>query len=139
MPGEKMSEAENVVLFDGVCNLCHGAVNFIIDRDPDRLYRFASLQSDAGRSILARYNVDPTRTDSVVLVRNNKAYAKSRAALEITRKLSGLWPILYIFIVVPPFISDVVYDFVARNRYRWFGRQESCRMPGPELKHRFIG
>lgn len=132
-----------IVLFDGVCNLCNGAVNFIIDRDKPGNFRFAALQSERASALLVQQGAkalapgaDP---DSIVLLEGGKLYEHSTAALRIARRLSGLWPALYyLFIWVPRPIRDWVYRFIARNRYRWFGKADACRMPTPALKARFL-
>ena len=126
-----------VILFDGVCNLCNSSVNFVIDRDSKRKFRFAALQSKFGEELKQELGRD-LDLDSVLLYRNSRLLDKSDAALEIARQLSGLWPILYVFKIVPKFIRDKVYDFIARNRYRWFGKEESCRIPTPELRSLFV-
>lgn len=128
----------DVILFDGVCNLCSAAVDFILDRDPAGNFAFASLQSDAGQEILSHYGLSTDNFNSVVLVKDGKVYQKSRAALEIAAKLNGAWPLLQAFKVVPGFIRNGVYDFIGSNRYRIFGKQESCRFPTPELRSRFL-
>ncbi|MGH7438505.1 MAG: thiol-disulfide oxidoreductase DCC family protein [Polyangiaceae bacterium] len=129
-----------VVLFDGVCNLCNGAVNFWIDRDPRSLLRFASLQSPAGRELLARagHPVPAGDPESIVLVERGRVYQRSGAALRIARHLSGGWPLLWGLLVVPWPLRDLVYLWVAANRYRWFGKAEVCRVPTPALRARFI-
>jgi predicted DCC family thiol-disulfide oxidoreductase YuxK len=129
---------QDVLLFDGVCNLCNGAVNFIIDHDPRGHFKFAALQSDFGQEKLAELGFNTEQFDSLVLLSEDKVYTKSTAALRIAKKLSGLYPLLYIFIVVPPFIRHAVYDLIGRNRYRWWGKEDSCRMPTPELRQRFV-
>mgnify|MGYP003632315635 FL=1 len=132
------NQDHDILLFDGVCNLCNGAVTFIIDRDPKKHFKFAALQSDFGQSKLKELGFNQEEFDSLVLLSNGKVYRKSSAALRIAKKLKGLWPLLYIFIVIPPFIRHGVYDIIGKNRYKWFGKQDSCRMPTPELKQRFI-
>lgn len=131
-------ENKDVLLFDGVCNLCNGAVNFIIDRDPRQHFRFAALQSDFGQEKLGELGFNTEEFDSLVLLSQGKVYKKSTAALRIARKLNGLWPLLYIFMIVPPFIRHWVYDLIGKNRYRWWGKRDSCRMPTPELRQRFV-
>jgi predicted DCC family thiol-disulfide oxidoreductase YuxK len=128
-----------VILFDGVCNLCNGAVQFVIKRDTSGTFRFASLQSAAAAALVGPMGKNPADLDSILLVHKGKVYQKSRAALEIARRMRGAWPLLYGLVIIPPFIRDAVYNWVARNRYRWFGRQESCMVPSPELKSRFLG
>ncbi len=128
----------SIVLFDGYCTLCNGFVNFIIDRDPCDRFRFASLQSDVGQALLKEHGFGESTLESVVLIENDQIYTRSSAAIRIIRHLSGLWSVLVIFLIVPRPIRDWVYGFVARNRYRWFGKLESCRIPTPELLNRFI-
>jgi predicted DCC family thiol-disulfide oxidoreductase YuxK len=128
-----------IILFDGVCNLCQWAVRFIIERDPGAIFRFASLQSEVGQRLLAEHGLtispDP---DSIVLIAGGRAYTHTDAALRIARRLSGPWPLLWVFIGLPRALRDPVYRFIARNRYRWFGRQETCWMPTPALRARFL-
>ncbi len=127
-----------VILFDGVCNLCNGSVEFIINRDRMGEFRFASLQSDTAKHLISKLDIPNDTMDSIILVENNKQYFKSSAVLHICRKLGGLWPLLYIFILVPVSIRDYFYDIVARNRYRWFGKRENCMVPSKELESRFL-
>lgn len=127
----------DVILFDGVCNFCNASINFVIDRDAARRFRFASLQSDFGQRLLAENNRQLTDFDTVLLLRDGKLYKKSDAALEIARYLKG-WSWLYLFRVVPRFIRDFFYDIIAKNRYRLFGKSESCRIPTPEEKKLFV-
>lgn len=133
-----MMEGKHIVLFDGVCNLCNGAVLFIIKRDKKDRFRFAALESDLGKELLARHNIDPSKIDSIVLISGDSAFAKAGAALRIAKYLTGLWPLLYSLVIIPKFIADAVYDFIARNRYKWFGKKESCMIPTPELKSKFL-
>jgi predicted DCC family thiol-disulfide oxidoreductase YuxK len=127
-----------IIYFDGVCNLCNSSINFIIDWDPDRYFRYAPLQSESGQAFLERIGKSQSDFDSILLSEGENWYYKSTAALRIARKLSGGWPLLYGFIIIPPFLRNVVYDIIARNRYRWFGRQDECRIPTPELKSLFL-
>lgn len=131
----------SIVLFDGVCNLCNGAVLFIIDRDPRGRFQFAPLQSDLAVELLRSLGQDVPEagSDSIVLIEDGRAYQRSAAALRIAKNLSGLWPVLAAGLVVPRVVRDWVYDLVARNRYRWFGREEACRVPSPALRERFLG
>jgi predicted DCC family thiol-disulfide oxidoreductase YuxK len=126
---------QGIILFDGVCNLCNGAVTFIIDRDRDAYFTFAPLQSDTARELLGE---EAERLESIVLVEDGKHYTESTAALRIARRLRGPWPLLYGFIIVPRGLRDRVYRFIAANRYRWFGKTDSCRLPTPELRKRFL-
>ena len=135
---DSIDEIKNpLILFDGVCNLCNSSINFVIDRDKDQRFRFASLQSDLGQAIIARYR-GKLDLDSVVLYQNGQILEKSDAALAIASKLSGLWPMLGIFRIIPGPLRDVVYDWIAKNRYKWFGKKDSCRIPTPELKSLFL-
>lgn len=127
-----------IVLFDGVCNLCNGAVNFIIDRDPTNLFVFASLQSDVGSELLRKHKIDPTVTDSIVLIEEGRASVRSTAALRIVRHLKGLWPILSALIIIPRPFRDLVYRGIANRRYKWFGKRETCRLPTAEERFRFL-
>ncbi|KWW21705.1 MULTISPECIES: thiol-disulfide oxidoreductase DCC family protein [Peribacillus] len=127
-----------VILFDGDCNFCDASVQFIIKRDPKGLFHFASLQSEAGQELLKKYDV-PADIDSMVLIEKDQAHYKSSAALRISRRLQGAWKLCYGFIVVPSFIRNMVYDFIAKNRYKWFGKkEESCMLPSPSVRKRFL-
>jgi len=128
----------SIILFDGVCNLCNSSVNFIIDHDKKNDFRFASLQSDAGQNLLKKFDLNTKDFDSIILVENGKHYERSSAVLKIVKEFPGLWKLLYVFIVVPPPVRDFVYDIIADNRYKWFGKKESCRVPTPELKEKFL-
>ncbi len=127
-----------IILFDGVCNFCNASVNFIIAHDKKNHFKFAAIQSKIGEGLLKKYNIDESITDSAVLIENNKSYIKSAAVLRITKHLNGLYPLLYLLIIIPPFIRDGVYDFISRNRYKWFGKKESCMIPTDEMKSKFI-
>jgi len=109
---------QSIILFDGVCNLCNGAVQFVIKRDKYNQFLFASLQSEEGKKILADNNFYDNKMNSFLLVENGKVYDHSTAALRVSKKLKGLWPMLYGFIIVPRFIRDGVYAFIAKNRYQ---------------------
>jgi predicted DCC family thiol-disulfide oxidoreductase YuxK len=128
-----------IVLFDGVCNLCNGSVQFILKRDSQARFRFASLQSEAGRSLLVQHGLDPEALSSVVVIEGGRVWQESSAALRIARHLPGLWKLLRVFLVIPRPLRDAVYRLIARNRYRWFGKTETCWLPTPELKGRFLG
>ncbi|WP_405201925.1 thiol-disulfide oxidoreductase DCC family protein [Dokdonia sp. LLG6352-1] len=129
---------KKIILFDGVCNLCNGAITFIIQRDKKDLFRYAPLQSEIGKELAAKHHIDLDKVDSIILVTEDKAYAKSTAALRIAKHLSAGWPLLAVFLILPKFLRDAVYDFIARNRYRWFGKKEACMIPTPELKSKFL-
>lgn len=128
----------NLLLFDGVCNLCTGSVRFIIPRDPQGNIHFASLQSDAGQKILSDYGLSTEDFDTMVFVQDGKAYLRSDAVLKIAGYLRWPWSMLRAFLWVPRFIRDWFYLRVARSRYRWFGKSESCMIPTPEIKSRFL-
>lgn len=129
----------DTVFFDGVCNLCNGAVQFIIRHDKKSMYRFASLQSDFAKDILNKYQINITEPpQSILLLRNGKIYSESSAALRIAQKLGGSWKLLSVFLIIPEFIANGMYRFVARNRYKWFGKRDSCMIPTPELRDRFL-
>jgi predicted DCC family thiol-disulfide oxidoreductase YuxK len=127
-----------IVLFDGVCNFCNGSVNFIIDRDAARRFRFASLQSEAGQALLRSFGMRTRDFDTIVLVENGRACTRSSAALRIARQLGGWWSLFTVLFAIPPFLRDAVYDIFASNRYRWFGKAETCRVPTPESRERFL-
>ena len=128
----------SVVLFDGVCNFCNSSVNWIIARDRRSAFRFAALQSPAGERMQREYGLDPSALDTLVLVQGDRVYRRSGAALRIVRRLRWPWPALFGLIAVPAFIRDFVYDFLARHRYRWFGRKDECMVPTPEVRERFL-
>ncbi|MFJ7935221.1 thiol-disulfide oxidoreductase DCC family protein [Sporosarcina sp. NPDC096371] len=129
---------KRIVLFDGDCNFCDSSVQFIIKRDPVGHFLFTSLQSDKGVELSKQYSIPPD-VDSLVLIENGKVFTRSSAALRIAKKLDGLWHLLFLFILVPRKIRDTVYDYVAKNRYKWFGKkEESCMLPPPEMRKRFI-
>jgi predicted DCC family thiol-disulfide oxidoreductase YuxK len=126
-----------VILFDGVCNFCNSSVQFIIKRDPKGIYQFTSLQSDVGQKLLKEHEV-PVELDSFIYIENEKIYFKSTAAVKVCRNLNGLWKLLYIFIIVPRPLRDVMYGVIARNRYKWFGKRDACMIPSPEQRKRFL-
>ena len=128
----------SIILFDGVCNLCNSSVNFIIDHDKKNDFRFASLQSEAGQDLLKKFHLNVKDFDSIILIENGKHYQRSSAVLKIVKKFPGLWKLLYLFIIFPPPVRDFVYDIIAANRYKWFGKKDSCRVPTPELKEKFL-
>lgn len=132
------SDKYQIILFDGVCNFCNSSINFIIDHDPEKHFKFAPLQSDFGQKTLLRFNKNTEDFDSVILLKNNQLYQKSEAALEITQYLSGFWKYLVVFKILPTFILNFFYDIIAKNRYRIFGKSDTCRMPTSNLKERFL-
>lgn len=132
-----VSSSHDIILFDGVCNLCNGAVQFILKRDKYQRFLFASLQSSVGQQKLKDYQLSE-KSDTILLLSAHRVFDKSNAALEIAKHLSGLWPLLYALKVVPRFIRDAVYSWIAKNRYRFFGKRDVCMLPTPELKSRFL-
>jgi predicted DCC family thiol-disulfide oxidoreductase YuxK len=127
-----------IILFDGVCNLCNGFVQFVIRRDPKAVFKFAPLQGEFGNSIRAKQNAGTKELKTVILFQNNKIYTRSTAALQIIKQLESPLKWLYGFIIVPLFIRDGVYNLVSRNRYKWFGKKDECMVPTPELAARFL-
>ena len=136
MPENKLNQS--LILFDGVCNLCNSSVQFVIARDKTNHFVFAPLQSQYAKTLLVKHKLSPITINSIVLVEAGKAYIKSTGALKIAKHLSGFWPIMYLFIIVPPFVRNAVYDIVAKNRYKWFGKMDKCMLPTPEIKDKFI-
>jgi predicted DCC family thiol-disulfide oxidoreductase YuxK len=126
-----------IILFDGVCNFCNSSVNFVIKRDKKAYFKFAPLQSELAEKLLGKPISE--MPDSVVLIENNKVHYKSTAALMIAKKLDGLWPIFYLLIIIPRPIRDWVYNLIAKNRYKIFGKKDSCMIPDPAIKARFLG
>ena len=133
-----MQQKKYVVLFDGVCNLCSSSVQFILKRDKKNQFLFGSLQGEAGQRYLQKFNLPANSLNSFLLVEGDKLFSKSTGALRMLKHLGGAWSILYAFIIVPKFIRDAVYTLIANNRYKWFGKQESCWLPTPALKGRFL-
>ncbi len=127
-----------IILFDGVCNLCNSSVQFVISHDPQHHFRFASLQSDFGQSVLRKFDLPTNSLQSFILLENNKIDTASTAALKVAKQLTRGWSLLYAFIIVPAFIRDAVYQLIAKNRYKWFGKKEICWIPSQELQHLFI-
>jgi predicted DCC family thiol-disulfide oxidoreductase YuxK len=128
-----------IILFDGICNFCNGSVNFIIDRDPNCKFKFASLQSEIGQEYLKKNGLSTKDLDSIILIKNNKLYKKSSAVLLILKELKGGWYIFYLLLYrIPASIRDILYNLIAKNRYKFFGKSEQCRIPDPGLKNRFL-
>ncbi len=129
---------QSIILFDGVCNFCNYWVNFIIDRDKNNQFRFAALQSEKGSELLGKFNLPKGDFDSFILIENNKVFKKSSAAFEIAKQLNG-WPKIIIpFGILPHSLTDLIYDLVAKNRYKFFGKKDSCRIPTKEEKSKFL-
>ena len=127
-----------IILFDGICNLCNGAVQTVIKHDPDGKFQFASLQSDEGQRLLQQYQLPVNNFTSFVLIQNGNVYTKSTGALKVAKQINGWWKLLSFFIILPKFIRDPVYNWIANNRYKWFGKKDECMIPTPELKARFL-
>jgi len=128
----------NIVLFDGICNLCNHIVDFLIDRDSKKRFRFASLQSDIGQKIVKKFNLATIEVYTIILVEGEKCYTKSTAVLRIAKMLKAPWPILFGFIIIPRFFRDALYNIISKRRYRWFGKMDKCRIPTEELRDRFL-
>ena len=128
---------DRIILFDGVCNLCNRSVQFIIKRDAAGYFKFASLQGETGQLLLKRYGLK-NDLNSFILIENNKAYVKSSAALRVCSLLGRAWPLLSVFRLLPPSFRDFLYDIIAKNRYKWFGKEDSCMLPLPQWKERFL-
>ena len=134
----KKVKNEYIILFDGICNFCNSSVNFIINNDKKNIFKFSSLQSLFGKETLRKFNLPVDTFASLILTDGNAYYTRSSAALRIARHLSFPYNLLYILIIVPPFIRNYLYDIVARNRYKWFGKRDSCRLPSNEERDKFI-
>jgi len=133
-----MQAAKHIILFDGVCNLCSNSVQFILKRDKKNQFLFGSLQGKTGQEYLAKFNLPADSFNSFILVENDNLYTRSTAALRMLKHLGGAWQLMYAFVIVPKFIRDGVYNFIARNRYKWFGKKEECWVPTPALKAKFL-
>ncbi|MED4829387.1 thiol-disulfide oxidoreductase DCC family protein [Bacillus atrophaeus] len=127
-----------VLLFDGVCNLCNGAVQFIIKRDPDGLISFSSLQSETGQRLLKLNELPTEHFDSFVFIEDGKVYTKSTAAIKVFRHLRGAWRFSVVLLAVPRPVRNMVYSLIAKNRYKWFGKKNECMLPSPAIKKRFL-
>lgn len=127
-----------ILLFDGVCNLCNRIVQFTINRDPKRKFKFASLQSESGQSLLKQFNLPTDDFNSFVFIKGDKYFLKSSAGLHVLKELGGPWKMFYIFIIFPRPIRDFIYNIIARTRYKVFGKRETCMVPTPDLKQRFL-
>ena len=135
-----MKPASNkaVILFDGVCNLCNSSVQFVIKHDKKQHFVFAALQSDVARELLLQYPKKIIKKDSIILLKNNNIYTESTAALLIAKEFGGFWKIFQVFWIVPKYFRDMIYRFVAKNRYRWFGKRDVCMIPTEKMIDRFI-
>ena len=129
---------DEIILFDGVCNFCNSTVNFVIKRDKKAILHFAPLQSDIGQQLLKEYHLPNDEMRSFVFIEKGKAYTQSTAALKVCKYLSSLWSLCYAFIIIPKFIRDGIYNWIAKNRYKWFGKKESCMIPSVDVDKRFL-
>lgn len=127
-----------VVVFDGVCNFCNSSINFVMDNEPKQLVKFTPFQGEAGASLLRRFEKDPQSVDTIYFYENGTLYEKSTAVLRLTRYLKTPWNWLYGLVIVPRFLRDFVYNWIAKNRYNFFGKKDACRIPTPEERARFI-
>lgn len=129
---------KTILLFDGYCNLCNSSVKFILKHEKKTDLYFTSLQSEIGIQILKHYSLNPNEINSLVLIENNKAFIKSSGALRVLKYLKGLYPLGFGMIIVPKFIRNIIYDFISKNRYKWYGKMDSCLIPDKELAKRFL-
>ena len=134
----KTSNTEAIVLFDGICNLCNGSVQFIIKHDPKEQFSFASLQSDAAKKLLLQFNYDNSELKTIVLLEDGQIYTKSTAVLKICKRLNSMWTLMYVFIIIPRGLRDFVYNLVSKYRYSWFGKKDNCTFYIDGYKNRFI-
>lgn len=135
----ELPKDKKIILFDGVCNLCDATVQFLIKRDRKDIFRFVALQSELGQEIVKYIGLDTSKTDSIILYEPGKAYYyKAQAALEIASEIGGFYSLLSVFKVLPNGLSNAVYDYVARNRYKWYGKKDACMIPTPEMKAKFL-
>jgi len=136
---EKLPKDKKIILFDGVCNLCDATVQFIIKHDRHDVFRFVALQSELGQEIVKYIGVDTSKTDSIILYEPGHAYYyKAEAAIKIAKELGGIYSFIGILSILPNWLSDKVYDYVAANRYKWYGKKEECMIPTPEMKAKFL-
>lgn len=133
-----MNNNTQIILFDGVCNLCNGFVQFLIKRDPNAKFKFASLQSESGQSLLFKFGLPTDNFHSFIYIKGDNHYTKSTAALNVLRDIGGLWQLFYVFILAPKFIRDFIYSSFAKKRYKLFGKRETCMVPTPDIKKRFL-
>ena len=135
----ELPKDKQLILFDGVCNLCNSSVVYVIKHDKNDVFRFAPLQSEIGKAIIKKYNIDTSKTDSILLYSETFGLKiKSSAAIAIASKLGFPRNLLNVFFIVPPFIRNWFYDFIAKNRYKWYGKRDACMIPTPELKAKFL-
>ena len=133
-----MIDEKPIIFFDGFCNLCNRSVQFIIKKDKKKQFRFASLQGKAGQELLEKFNLPADNFNSFILAERDHIYTRSTAVLRMLRKLGSGWQLFYGVIIVPRFIRNAIYNWIARNRYKWYGKKNECMVPTPELKERFL-
>lgn len=131
-------DSQHIILFDGVCNLCNTSVNFVIKHDRKRWFKFAPLQSERGQTLLKAHHLPTEDFDTFILIQERKSFTKSTAALQVLKNLGGLWQLVYVFIIIPRPMRDFVYQLIAKNRYRWFGKRAACMIPTEDVKSRFL-
>lgn len=132
-------ENKKIILFDGICNLCNDAVIKVIKNDQKNVFLFTAIQSETGKKIINHLGIDTSKIDSIILYEPNKAYyIKSAAALRIMKEFSGFWKLMQVFTILPDVFNNIFYDYIARNRYKWYGKKDSCMIPTPELKAKFL-
>jgi len=136
---ELIDQKKKIILFDGECNLCDWSVRLLLKNDPRDIFRFTSLQSELGQKIQAEYNIDSSKMNSVILIDNYTKYkSKTTAIFSMTRSMERLWPLFNVFWIVPKFIRDVVYTWITKNRYRWFGKMNTCMVMTDDIRHKFL-
>lgn len=136
---DNLPKDKQLILFDGICNLCNTSVLYVIKHDKANRFMFAPLQSEAGKQIIEKFNIDSSQTDSILLYSKDKGLSiKSSAALKIAKHLGFPRNLMAVFFIIPTFIRNWVYDFVARNRYKWYGKKDACMIPTPELTAKFL-
>lgn len=138
LQSHEWGQYEHVIVFDGICNFCNAFVNFVMERDPQGVFKFGTLQSPPAQQILTQLHLSNRDFETFLLLENGNVFTKSTAALKILRCLPGVWPWLYAFIIIPRPLRDMVYSVIARHRYQWMGRSETCRVPSPKERSRFI-
>jgi len=133
-----LDQQKSIILFDGVCNLCNGLVQFVLPRDRNKQFHFAALQSKTGTTLQKQFGFDPNDLNTFIIIQKDKVLTRSSAALFLLQNLGGLWSLMRVFWIIPRPLRDAVYNFISKNRYRWFGKQESCMLPQPQWMERFV-
>ena len=133
----KSENSKTIILFDGICNLCVYSVQFIINRDSEDVFRFASIQSQIGQKFIKNYSIDIKKNDSIILINDIKVKYRSTAFLSIVTQFKGFWKITFIFYLIPTFIRDILYNFIAKRRYNLFGKKNQCIVPNSNIKKKF--